>query len=247
MEESGPFTLTVLGCAGTYAGPGDACSGYLLRTVTTAVVVDLGSGTLANLQRHLGLADVDAVVLTHEHPDHWLDLPLLRNALRYALDVDGVTVHGTAGTERLARTLMSDLAPTLTWGTVDARSTIVIGDVRLAFGRTDHPVETLAVRAEAGGRTLLYSADTGSGWRPGALGHGVDTLLCEASFPPGEEDRFQHLSARQAGGYAEEVGADRLLLTHIPPGVEPDGQRARAAEVFTGAVDVVAVGDTFAV
>ena len=247
VEETGAFTLTVLGCAGTYAGPGEACSGYLLRTASTTVMVDLGPGALANLQRHVGLADLDAVVLTHEHPDHWLDLPLLRNALKYVFDLGGLPVHGTAGTELLARTVLSDLEPTLDWHTVDERSTVAIGDVRFSFGRTDHPVETLAVRAEAAGRTLLYSADTGAGWRPGALGHGVDTLLCEASFPPNHEDRFQHLTARQAGVYAAGMGAERLLITHVPPEVDRHEQRARAAAVFAGEVGAVAAGDVLAV
>ena len=247
VEETGPFTLTVLGCSGTYAGPGDACSGYLVRTASTTVVVDLGSGALANLQRHTGIVDLDAVVLTHEHPDHWLDLPLLRNALRYVFDVGGLPVHGTAGTERLARSMMAELAPTFDWHTIDARSTVTIGDIRFAFGETDHPVETLAVRAEARGRTLLYSADTGAGWRPEPLADGVDTLLCEASFAPDDEDSFQHLSARQAGAYAAGMDAGRLLLTHVPPGVDRGGQRARAAAAYAGDVGVVAVGDTIAV
>jgi ribonuclease BN (tRNA processing enzyme) len=247
VQERGPFTLTVLGCAGTYAGPGEACSGYLLRTATTSVMVDLGSGALANLQRHTRLADLDAVVLTHEHPDHWLDLFLLRNALKYVLGLEGLPVHGTAGIERLARTMVSDLGPTLAWHTVDERSTVAVGDVRLTFGRTDHPVETLAVRAEAAGRTLLYSADTGARWRPGALGDGVDTLLCEASFPPDHEDRFEHLTARQAGAYAAGMRAERLLLTHIQPEVDRHEQRARAAAVFGGDVGAVAAGDVLAV
>ncbi|HEX5366781.1 MAG TPA: MBL fold metallo-hydrolase [Acidimicrobiales bacterium] len=247
MHESGPLTVTVLGSSGTYAAPGDACSGYLLRTGTTAVAVDLGSGTLANLQRHVGLTALDALVLTHEHPDHWLDVPLLHNALRYVLEVEGLPVHATAGTGRLARTLLHELGPTLEWHTVTAGSSLPVGDLALGFGLTDHPVETLAVRASAGGRTLLYSADTGSGWCPGPLGEGVDVLLCEATLVPGDQDRLQHLTARQAAGYARDVGAGRLVLTHVPPGVDRSQQVARAAEVFTGRIDAVRAGDVFRV
>lgn len=239
------LSLTVLGCSGTFAGPGGACSGYLLRTPEATVVVDLGSGTLANLQRHLDPGDLDAVVLTHEHPDHWLDLPLLRNALKYVFDVRDLAVYGTAGTLALARTLVGEMAPTLCWHTVDATSEVVVGDLRLRFGATDHPVETLAVRAEHGGRALLYSADTGREWRPGDLGAGVDLLLCEASFPPEHEDRHQHLSARQAGGFARDLGAGRLVLTHLSPGVDPADQARRAAAVYGGPVAVAEVGATY--
>jgi len=66
--------LTVLGCSGSYPGPGGAASGYLVEADGTRIWLDAGSGTLANLQRHIGLDAVDAVVLSHEHPDHWADI-----------------------------------------------------------------------------------------------------------------------------------------------------------------------------
>ena len=246
-EEPGDLTVTVLGCSGTYAGPGGACSGYLVRAPGVAVVVDLGSGTLANLQRHIALADVDAVVLTHQHPDHWLDLPLLRNALRYMLGLGDLPVYGTAGTHALARTLIDQLAPTLAWHTIDATAVVEVGDLHMRFSTTDHPVETLAVRVDRGDRSLLYTADTGPAWDPTALGPRVDLLLCEASFAPAGEGRHQHLSARQAGAYATVLGAERLVVTHIPPGVEPDDQRRLAATTFGGTIEVADVGRTFTV
>ena len=84
VSDPSGLNLTVLGCSGTFPGEGGACSGYLVRSPEASLVVDLGAGTLAALQRHLAIGDVDAVVLSHVHPDHWLDLPLLRNAMRYA-------------------------------------------------------------------------------------------------------------------------------------------------------------------
>lgn len=239
------LTLTVLGCSGSYAGPGEACSGYLLRSPRATVVVDLGSGTLANLQQHVAIADVDAVVLSHHHPDHWLDLPLLRNAMRYVLLLEGLVVHGTAGVLREARAIIGDLEPTIVWSTIDQRSTVVVGDLTLRFGRTDHPVETLAVRAEAGGRTLLYSADTGPGWDPRAVGEDVDLFLCEASLPTADEGRVQHLSGRQAGEVARAMGAGRLVLTHVTPGVDDEEQCRDASATFGGRVEVARTGTMF--
>ena len=232
------LSITVLGCSGSYAGPGEACSGYLVRSPGATVVVDLGSGTLANLQSHVDVADLDALVLSHEHPDHWLDLPILRNAMRYLLELDGLAVYGTRSTERAARRLVGELEPTLAWQPVDATSTIEVGDQRLRLSVTDHPVETLAVRVEAGGRTALYSADTGPGWDPGALGERVDLLLCEATLPISDEGRIPHLSGRQAGALASAVGAGHLVLTHVSPGVDDDQQRRDAEAAFAGRVSV---------
>ena len=68
------LSITVLGCSGTYAGPGGACSGYLVRSNDTSVWVDTGPGSLANLQQHIDLASLDAIVVSHSHPDHWGEL-----------------------------------------------------------------------------------------------------------------------------------------------------------------------------
>jgi len=241
------LSVTVLGCAGSYPGPGDACSGYLVRSDEATVVVDLGSGTLANLQRHVAIADVDAVVLTHEHPDHWQDLTLLRNAMRYVLELEGLPVHGPAGVLAKASGLIEELAPTLLWSTLDPSSQVRVGDQRLTFARTDHPVETLAVRVEAGGRTLAYTADTGPDWSPDGWLGGVDVLLCEATLPPSHEGRVQHLSGRQAGTLAEGARVQRLLLTHMTPGLDPEAQKADAAAEFPGPIDVATTNTTYSI
>ncbi|MGH9111896.1 MAG: MBL fold metallo-hydrolase [Acidimicrobiales bacterium] len=237
--------MTVLGCSGTYPEGDGACSGYLVRSDGASVVVDLGSGTLANLQGHVAIADLDAVVLSHVHPDHWLDVPLLRNAMRYVLGIDGLAVYGTAETHAVAAAVIGDLAPTLMWHTVDETSVVEIGDQLVRFSRTDHPVETLAVRVDAGGRSLLYSADTGPAWAPDSIADGVELLLCEASLRPQDEGQVQHLSAGQAGTLARKLDAGRLTLTHIVPGVDPEEQRELAAASFAGPVELASEHLTF--
>jgi ribonuclease BN (tRNA processing enzyme) len=172
---------------------------------------------------------------------------VLRNALRYVLGVEGLDVYGTAGTRRLATALVDPMAPTLDWHTVGPGAAADVGPMRLRFGLTDHPVETLAVRVEAGGRSMLYSADTGPAWSPGELAEGVDLLLCEASLRPGDEGAVQHLSARQAGELARAVDAGLLVITHLVPGVDAEDQREAAAAAYGGAVEVAVTGATLAV
>jgi ribonuclease BN (tRNA processing enzyme) len=140
--------------------------------------------------------------------------------------------------------LGGDLAPTLLWETVDETSTLRIGDLSLRFSRTDHPVETLAVRVEAEDRSLLYSADTGPAWDPGPAGAGVDAFLCEASLRADDEDTFPHLTGAQAGALAREIGAGRLVLTHVVPGVDAGRQAAAASSAFGGPVEVAVTGAT---
>jgi ribonuclease BN (tRNA processing enzyme) len=225
------LTLTVLGCSGSYPGPGQACSGYLLRCGTTSVWLDAGPGTLANLQRHIGLADVDAVVLTHSHPDHWSDIEGFFVACRYISERSDVPVYAPAGLRDLLRTGPTS-EPTLRWRDIASGDQVTVGPMELTFSRTDHPPETLAVRVDAGGRSLGYSADSGPGWSLEALGPGLHLGLCEATFLRDREGSSPHMSARQAGLTARAAAVERLLLTHLWPTIEPGAARSEAAAAF---------------
>jgi ribonuclease BN (tRNA processing enzyme) len=236
--------LTVLGCSGTYAAAGNACSSYLVRTGSTTILVDLGPGALANAQRHIDLVDVDAIVLTHEHPDHWTDLPVARNAYRYIFDRRHLPVFATAGTVALAAPFCDE--DTFAWTTLTEASEVTVGDIDLRFSRTDHPVETLAVLVSSGAASVLYSADTGPDWSPTAFGVRPDLALIEATFDH-EQLRHLHLSAAQAGERAAEVGAGRLALTHFLPGTDPEVQRAAAEATFGRRVELAEPGLTFTV
>jgi ribonuclease BN (tRNA processing enzyme) len=246
------LSLTVLGSAGTFAHPDNPCSGYLLRTPDTSIWLDTGPGTFGALQRHVSLADLDAIVISHQHPDHWVELPVVRNAALYVLGIDQLAVYGTAGTKDLAEAVAGGpLDPPLRWTTITDRSEVTVGDVALGFSHTDHPVETLAVRAEAGGRVLGYSSDTGPAWSFAALDpeeRGFDLLLCEATLAPGDAGTVQHLTAHQAGCMAAEAKAQRLALTHLYQGVGDDRvDEASGPGAFDGPVEVANPGYTFTV
>ena len=190
--------LNVLGCDGTYAGPGGACSGYLVSSRTTHLWMDAGPGTLSRVQRHVALQDLSAVVISHEHPDHSGELPILRNALRFLLGMSGLPVLTTASARRLVDELTGGAEPTFAWDVVADGDERQVGDMRLRFVRTDHPVETLAVRIDHPSGSLVYSADTGGGLDGARLdpdGTGVDLFLVEASMAAEDEDAVQHLTA----------------------------------------------------
>lgn len=232
------LTLTVLGSCGSYPGPGRAASSYLVEGAGTRLWLDAGSGGLANLQRHVALSDLDAVVISHQHPDHWHDIEGLAVASRYDLGLDPIPIYAPAGLRRL----MQGPAEAFTWNTVTGQDRVTIGDLALAFSRTDHGPETLAVRVEGEGATLGYSADTGPGWSLAALGSDLDLALCEATYLADREGTLQHLSARQAGAAARSAGATRLVITHLQPSVDADAARREASAAF-GAEVSVAVED----
>lgn len=239
------LSVTVLGCSGSYPGPGGACSGYLLDDGSTRIWVDAGSGTMANLQRHIGFDQLHAVVLSHEHPDHWSDLEGWRIVWQYRLErTRGFPVYAPAGLK--AHTYEPE-SPALAWHDVTSGDKVTVGTMEFTFSRTDHGPETLAMRVDAGGRSLGYSADTGPAWSLEALGRGLDLALCEATMTTEEEGTLQHLSARQAGATARAAGAGRLVLTHLWSTHDPEQSRRDGSAAFGAPVEIATVGARYEV
>jgi ribonuclease BN (tRNA processing enzyme) len=239
------LTLTVLGCSGSFPTPASPASGYLVQAGGTTVWLDAGSGTLANLQRHIDPDDLDGIVLTHAHPDHWTDLLGYYVLVGYFKKREGVPVFAPAAVRTMVDAIHGDVAPQLAWTDITASSRVTIGALSFSFSRTDHPGETLAVRVEGGGRTLGYSADTGPGWSMSELGPGIDLALVEASFTKEEERQGLHLSARQAAVTAKAAGAPRLLLTHLQPWLDPEVLRAEADAAFGGPVEIATTNERY--
>lgn len=235
--------LTVLGCSGSFgAPPAGACSGYLIRHGSTAIWMDCGNGTFSHLQEHVAVEDLDAVVITHEHPDHCVDVYGLHILLRYGLERTAFPIYGPAGIEaHLGQLVDGDWGGTFEWFVIDEGAGTTIGEVDLRFSRTDHPPPTYAVEAAADGKRLVYTADTGPNWTVGAFGHGPDLVLSEATYlADGKVPTYAHLTAREAGIGAREAGAHRLVLTHLWPGVDRRRAVAEGSEAFGEAVILAA-------
>jgi ribonuclease BN (tRNA processing enzyme) len=241
------MSLTVLGTGGSYAGPGNACSGYLVEVDGFRLWMDAGPGTLSNLLGHITLAEVDAVAISHSHPDHWLDLPVARNAFKYFERRSGIPLLSTADVLALADRLGhgEGMAPTFVPQVVADGDEVALGPLTVRFSRTDHPVETLAMRIEGGGRVLAYSADTAAGWSVEAFGPGTDVLLCEASLLPEHGGLAPHVTGGEAGTMATAAEVGRLLLTHLPPGEHEAPRLAHAATTFAGPTEFVHVNQRY--
>jgi ribonuclease BN (tRNA processing enzyme) len=242
------LTLTILGCDGSHASAGGAASGYLLREWDTGTTIwmDAGPGTFANLQRFCDPRSVDAIVLTHEHGDHWTDIDGFLTAGRWTAKPPWGPVRVLAA-PGIAENLLQPSDDVFELEEITSSTTAKIGPLRLSFSRTDHPPVTFAVRVEGAGRVLGYSADTGPGWSFKAFGPTIDLALCEATYTQEYEGTAGHMSGRQAGQLAREAGVNRLLITHQSPVVSSEAVFLEALEAFGRPIERAAVGRGYTV
>ncbi|MCW3813802.1 MBL fold metallo-hydrolase [Micromonospora sp. DR5-3] len=239
--------LTVLGGCGAWPEAGQACSGYLVEHDGFRLLLDLGYATFPRLLQQVTADQVDAVFISHGHPDHCADLnPLLRaRALRddppaplpvYALPgaLDAVLALDRPG--------MLDAAYDLHEFT--AGSQFDIGPFRAETRLLPHWVPNAGIRLTGGGRVLAYTGDTGPSPDVVELARDADLLLAEATHVDQvPADSLGYLSsARGVGRQAAEAGAGRLILTHLWPGTDPAAARAAAGDGYAGEIGV-ATGD----
>ena len=241
-----PPKVTVLGCSGSYANRGGACTGFLVQSADTNVWLDAGPGTLANLQRHIEISQLTAIVLTHEHADHWLEIPVLYSAVRHYVMCERIPVYGTQGTLELAKNMCPALDEAFAWNIIADGSTQTIGDQHWKWSRTDHYVETMASRVDIGDSSFVFTADTGPNWDITKLGENVSLTISESTFLASrEEEGILHLSARQAGELGSKINADHLVLSHLAPGEEESQHLEQASQIFSGRITVAATDDQY--
>ena len=256
--------LIILGNQGPYPGPGGACSGYLVRSQGAAVLLDCGPGVMSRLEQQIDLSSLDAIVISHYHPDHFSDFLVMRYALHYIestgemnrpvklalprMDMDWFLqeVIGTGYRH------LFDLIP------VEDGTRFTAGDcdsgVIMDFREMNHAVLSFGAIMCAGKRVdgarapLAYTSDTGPCESLEDMAGSAYALLAEASLqeadprqkPPG------HLSAAEAGRVAAEHGVARLLLIHLHPANLPEKSVSEASEAYGGEVEIAAMGKTYA-
>ncbi|MFJ9783737.1 MBL fold metallo-hydrolase [Amycolatopsis sp. NPDC101161] len=234
--------LTVLGSCGAFPEPGRACAGFLLSHNGFRVVLDLGYGAASRLFGH-GLPD--AVVVTHEHPDHCADVSALGRASYYG-DGPRLPLFCTPGTVARLAAMEPRPHPTEVFEVRDLASAASVGPFRLTTFALPHHVPNFGVRLAAPGLTVAYTGDTGPSSALAELGRDADLLICDATYrtpPSGDEPRYL-MTAAEAGEWAAAAGARRLLLTHFWPGTDRAAAAAEARAEFGGEVLVAEEGLT---
>jgi ribonuclease BN (tRNA processing enzyme) len=260
--------LRVLGKSPAWQDAGGACSGYLVVADGTRVLLDCGSGVFGKLRSVLDYADVDAVVVSHLHADHILDLVPYASALTYAPRHQPVPVDGWPGTDdpprprlvappgareafrRLcAASGMRDehIEDAFALEEYDPASAVRIGALDVTFQPVPHFLPTQAVGIASGAHRLTYSADSSPSDDLCAFARDTDLLLIEATLPrPEREGPRGHLTPEEAGEHGRRAGARRLVLTHISDELDAEWARREAERGFGGPVEIAHEGAVYA-
>jgi ribonuclease BN (tRNA processing enzyme) len=262
--------ITVLGKSPSWQDAGGACSGYLVEEDGTCLLLDCGNGVFSKLRRFCDYVDVDAVVISHLHADHFLDLVPYAYALTYAPRQQPVPVHVWPGTDHPARPVLHapqgarDMFRRIVgaWGpdnlidnAFDLREyqpddQIELGPLRVRFARVPHFTETNAVEvaSQNGSGRFTFGADSRPSDELVDFAHGTDLLLIEATLPrPEREGPRGHLTPAEAGDHGRRAEARRLVLTHISDELDEEWAQTEAERTFGGAVEVAREGAVYTV
>jgi ribonuclease BN (tRNA processing enzyme) len=239
--------LTVLGGCGAWPAAGQACSGYLAEHGGFRLLIDPGYATLPRLLEIIDATRVDAVLVSHGHPDHCADLnPLLRARVMDADPPPPLPVYTLPGAldAVLALDKPEMMRPGLDLREFTAGADFSIGPFGVASCALPHFVPNAGLRLTAAGRSLAYTGDAGPSDDLITLADGVDLLLAEATYP--EEVPAEHAgqlsSAVQAGRAAARAGAGQLMLTHLWPGTGPAAAVAAARRGYPGEISIARPG-----
>jgi len=260
--------ITVLGSSPAWLNAGGACSGYLVEHGEIALVIDCGNGAFGKLREHRDYLDVDAVVLSHLHADHMLDLIPYSYALRYTVRQQPVSVAGHPGTESPVRPRL--IAPvgaarafhqiTGAWGSDDLvdrafaieeyepTDTVTVGALTLRFREVPHFVRTCAieVRVKKSRKRFVFGADCAPNEALVEFAHAADLLFIEATLPRPERGGPRgHLTPSEAGDHGRRAGVRRLVLTHVPDELDEGWVRSEAEAAFGAKVALAREGDRF--
>lgn len=244
--------LRILGAYAPYAPADQACNGYLLEYNETRIMLDCGNGSFAHLQKYCDFRRLNALVITHYHPDHFHDYHCIRHAVAGSLKdyTRQKPLFVYAPGEGTPWQEMNEWEGVFKVDNLEKylSAPLVIGELSLLFQENAHTVTSYAVSVSDGKKKIVYTSDTG--WHDSLTGFAAnaDLLVCEASLPNAEfalAKEKGHLTAGQAGHLAAAAEVKHLVLSHLWPEMNQQLLLEEAREIYPGEITLARGGLSF--
>ena len=241
-----PLTVTVIGSAGTHASADRVCSSYLLTYGDDNLVLDLGAGALHNLSKAISVSAISGIIISHMHPDHFLDLYGLQYALRFHPESPGpIPVYGPAPLESTIAALLPDesmqrMGEQMEFRPLEHGSQAELGPFEIELFSMNHPEPCLGSRVTIGDTVVAFTGDTAPTPATTPLARDADLFICDSSWLESQRPvpPDVHNTGLEAGRAATAAAVRRLLITHVSPYNDPQEVAAEAATTYDGEIIV---------
>ena len=246
--------LTVLGSSAAYPGPRGACSGYLVQEGNTNLLVDCGTGVLSNLQQAVALQQVNNIVISHFHADHFFDLIPYRYALTRQIyrDVHPVLYLPPGGRKVLLKAIasfdksMAFFSDHFQLEEYNTKEDMKVGNLNIEFAAVKHYIPAYAMSI-SGKKRLVYSADSGLCEELADIAQSADLFLCEATRCAEDDGEWGHMLASDVMKLAKNARVKRLLLTHFWPDHDYSRELDQARKAFGKGLEEISILRTYVI
>lgn len=236
--------ITVLGPWGAYPKAGEATAGYLLEYENEKILIDCGSGVLAQLQKKLKLSELTAVIISHTHFDHIADLGCLQYAclidmdLGLRLSVLPIYIANESNDGKYKALKGTELK------SISVEAALIINGLHFSFFKTFHGAYCLAVKIQCKEQTLVYTADTFYDESLVEFFAAADVILAETSFYKEIVDakKYGHMNSAEVGRLALQANAGKVILTHLPHFGELEKLALEVGETYKGQIELAFIG-----
>lgn len=240
----GNMKLTIIGYWGGYPATDQASSTYLLEKDGYTIVLDMGSGGLAKLQKHINIMEINTVILSHYHADHIADIGVLQHAWLVQSYITGnqkvLPIYGHNEDSEAFHQLTDDYTEGKAY---NPHEVLKMGPFFIRFLKTKHSVPCYGMRITDGDHTIIYTADTAfqQEWIP--FCKGADLLLADTNFYSGmDAAKAGHMTSDEVGTIAKAANVKEVILTHLPHFGEHEQLVQETRKVYQGKVSLAYEG-----
>ena len=235
--------VKVLGTQSPYSKDGNHCPGFLISHNEYKIMLDCGSGSHSLLDIPNDFNNFYGII-THLHEDHYNDIGILQYAAfsnhNLKLIDNPINICLPSTPEDKYKKIINEKDSYASYTTLSENLELNIGDMKVNFFKTDHPIETYAVKVSNNNMSIVYTSDSSFSAKDKIVkfAKNADLLICESSLltSHGFPEINSHLTAKQAGIIAKEANVKKLMLTHFWPEESIENYLDEAKSIFSNVI-----------